>query len=49
MRYWRPWLAGFACGVLAVPVAIAIVLWSEPVEDLVMRALNSEWVERRWG
>ena len=45
VRFW----AGFACGVLAVPAAVAIVLLSEPVEDLVMDVVNSEWIERRWG
>ena len=45
MKFW----AGFACGVLAVPAAVAIVLLSEPVEDLVMDVLNSDLVERWWG
>lgn len=40
--------AGFVCGAVAVPVALMIALHSERVEDLVMRVLNSEWVERRW-
>ena len=45
MKFW----AGFACGVLAVPAAVALLMWSEPVEDLVTNVLNSDLIERWWG